>query len=180
MAIESSELLVIGKFTTVYGVRGWLKVHSYTEPLDNLFSYPECYVEFQGRWQALELAEGKRHGKGLVARIKGVEDREQARLYGQCNIAIAEAALPELASEEFYWHQLQGLQVEATTAQGEAVILGRIKDMMETGANDVMVVLGNKDSIDTRERLIPYLPDQVVLDIDIEAGTMRVDWDPEF
>lgn len=179
MAIESAELLVVGKFTVVYGVRGWLKVHSYTEPMENLLTYPECYVKFEGSWQALELAEAKRHGKGLVARISGVDDRDEARRYCQCDIAIPATALPELDPDEFYWHQLKGLKVQATTVQGARVLLGTIKEMMETGANDVMVVRGNSDSIDRRERLIPYL-DHVVKGIDIEAGTMQVDWDPEF
>ncbi len=180
MTIDSSGLLVIGKFTAVYGVRGWLKVHSYTEPMENLLNYPECYIEFKGRWQPLELAEGKRHGKGLVVHIKGIDGRDEAQAYCQCAIAIATTALPELAPNEYYWHQLQGLQVQVTSAQGERLVLGTVKEMMETGANDVLVVRGNKDSIDQRERLIPYLPKQVVKAVDIEAGTIEVDWDPEF
>lgn len=180
IAIDSSELLVIGKFTTVYGIQGWLKIYSYTEPMENLLNYPRLYVEFKGSWQPLVLAEGKCHGKGLVARIEGVNDREQARLYSQCAIAIPRTELPELDPDDYYWHQLQGLQVQATSEQGERVVLGTIKEMLETGANDVMVVQGDKDSIDQRERLIPYLPGRVVTAVDVQAGTMQVDWDPEF
>lgn len=179
MAIDSTELLVIGKFTTFFGVRGWLKVYSYTEPVENLLNYPEPYVELNGHWQPLKLAEGKPHGKGLVVRIEGVEDREQARPFCQRNIAVPKASLPALAGNDFYWHQLEGLKVEALSEQGEPVILGTIEQMMETGANDVMVVRGNSNSIDQQERLIPYL-DHVVRNIDIEAGVIQVNWDPEF
>jgi 16S rRNA processing protein RimM len=177
--MDSSELLVIGKFTTFYGVQGWLKVHSFTEPMENLLDYPDRYVELNGRWQPLQLAAGKRHGKGLVARIEGVGNREQAQRYCNSNIAVLKTALPSLASDEYYWHQLEGLQVEAVGEQGEPVILGTLAQMMETGANDVMLVRGNSSSIDQQERLIPYL-DHVVKSIDIEAGIMQVDWDPEF
>lgn len=189
MAIDASELLVIGKITTVFGVKGWVKIHSFTEPMENFLGYQDFYLERsdsvgqsegQGNWRSITFSAVKRQGKGLIALIEGVDDREQARLYCQCNIATPRQALPELQEGEFYWNQLHGLEVKAKNAEGCEVLLGKVHHVLETGANDVLVVRKSKGSIDEQERLIPWLPDQVVIEVDIEAGFMRVDWDPEF
>lgn len=180
MAIDPSQLVVIGKITTVYGVKGWVKVHSYTEPMENFFGYTDFLIEQNGNWTPIVFAESKRHGKGLVARIDGVDDRDVAAAYTRCNIATPLSALPDLEEDEFYWHQLEGLKVLTTGASGESLLLGVVSHMLETGANDVMVVRKCPGSIDAQERLIPYLPDQFVDHIDLEAGEIRVDWDPEF
>lgn len=180
MTIDSSELAVIGKITTVYGVKGWVKVHSYTEPMENLFGYTDFLIERNGSWSPVVFAEYKRHGKGLVARIDGVDDRDIAATFTRCNIAVRLSALPDLEEDEFYWHQLEGLKVLTTGPDGESLLLGIVSHMLETGANDVMVVCKCPGSIDKQERLIPYLPDQFIHRIDIEAGEIRVDWDPEF
>lgn len=180
MSIDPSDLVVIGKVTSVYGVKGWVKIHSYTEPMENLLTYQHCYIEFNGSWQPLVLDDAKSHGKGLIALIKGVEDREQARLYSQCPIAIPAQELPETEEDEVYWHQLEGLQVMSTTADGAEVLLGKVRHMMATGANDVLAVNSSQGSIDNRERLIPWLPKQVIKEIDLDAGRILVDWDPEF
>ncbi len=179
MTINPDQLVVVGKITTVYGVKGWVKIHSFTEPMDNIFGYRNCYVERDGQWSPIELEEGKRHSKGLISRIKGVATREDARLYGQCNIAVPAADMPALEPGDYYWHQLEGLTV-LTTANGEEQLLGKVHHLIETGSNDVLVVRKCAGSIDKRERLIPYLPDQYVRAVDLEAGEIRVDWDPEF
>lgn len=180
MAIDPSQLVVIGKITTVYGVKGWVKVHSYTEPMENFFGYTDFLIEQNGNWSPIAFAESKRHGKGLVARIDGVDDRDVAATYTRCSIATPLSALPELEEDEFYWHQLEGLKVLTSGPDGESLLLGVVSHMLETGANDVMVVRKCPGSIDAQERLIPYLPDQFVDHIDLESGEIRVDWDPEF
>jgi 16S rRNA processing protein RimM len=179
MAVNPDELVVVGKITTVYGVKGWVKVHSFTEPMENIFGYPNCYIERDGQWRQIALEDGKKHGKGLISRIEGVQDREEARLYCQCNIAVPAGDMPPLEDDEFYWHQLEGLKV-LTTVNDEDVLLGKVSHLIETGANDVLVVRKCAGSIDRQERMIPYVPEQYVLDIDLEAGVIRVDWDPEF
>ena len=178
--MDTSRLVVVGKITTVYGVKGWVKIHSFTEPMENIFGYQSCYLERDGQWQPLEFDAGKLHGKGLIAQIKGVSDREQARLYCQCNIAVSADEMPALEGDDFYWHELEGLLVYTHSSEGEEQLLGKVSHLMETGANDVLVVRKCKGSIDRRERLIPWLPEQVVQEVDIEAGRMQVDWDAEF
>ena len=171
---DVDDLVVVGKITTVYGVKGWVKVHSYTEPMENLLAYPRCYLQRDKRWEPLVFAAVKRHGSGLIAQIESVNDRDQARAYCQCAIAIPAAALPETEDDEFYWHQLQGLQVFTDRPDNGQLLLGKVHHMMETGANDVMVVQGE------RERLIPYVMDEVVKKIDLDNRQITVAWDSEF
>ena len=179
MNADAADLVVVGKITTVFGVRGWVKIHSFTEPTENILGYQSWFLRRNGQWQPVEIADAKRHQKGLVVLIEGVNDREEARTYCQCDIAVPAAEMPALESGEFYWHQLEGIKVYAVGENGEH-LLGTIHHMMETGANDVMVVRQCQGSIDSRERLIPWLPDQVVKEVDLDAGLVRVEWDTEF
>ena len=104
-----------------------------------------------------------------------MDDRELAREYSGLELAVAADQLPALADDEYYWHQLVSLKVYA-----QEQLLGAVDHLIETGANDVLVVKPCQGSIDQRERLIPYLPGDFVQNIDLHAGTMQVDWDPEF
>ena len=183
MAVDlDSGRVVIGKISGVYGIRGWVKIHSYTEPVGNFAEYSGWSVRRGGQWQVVSFAEIKPHGKGLVARIEGVSDRDTAALYTRLDVAVPEEQLPALGDDEFYWHQLEGLKVLTgdATSSGADILLGRVDHLIATGANDVLVVLPFEGSIDHRERLIPYLPDQVVLEVDLGAGAITVDWDPDF
>jgi 16S rRNA processing protein RimM len=177
---ESSDLIVMGKVTSVYGIKGWVKVHSYTEPMENLLAYDDCYLEYDDTWQPVSFKDTKKHGKGLVALINGVETREQAQTYCQRNIAIPISNLPATEDGEYYWHQLEGLEVYTVEPEHQPLLLGKVLQMMATGANDVLVVKHCKGSIDKQERLLPWIPEQVIKDVDIQSGVIKVDWDPEF
>ena len=177
---ESSDLVVIGKITTVYGVKGWVKIHSYTDPMENLLQYEDYLLQQRGRWQPLHIAAAKVHGKGLIAQLEGVNDREVAREYCQCNIAVASSNLPPLSGDDFYWHELEGLKVFTRDDNGSEVLLGVVDHILETGANDVLVVKKCAGSVDQEERLIPWLLERVVLEVDIAAGSIQVDWPVDF
>ena len=166
----------LGRITTVYGVKGWVKVFSNTEPMDNIFAYQPWQIFINGQWQEVKLKQGKRHGKGLVAQLEGCNDRDQAKLYAGAEIAVESGKLPDLEDGDYYWSQLTGMNVETEAG----VKLGKVDHLIATGSNDVLVVKGNQESIDTEERLIPWLPDQVITKIDLSGGVIRVDWDPEF
>ena len=178
MSANSSNLVNVGRITAVYGIKGWVKVHSYTEPQDNLFSYHPWWIKTPHGVKQIEIDEARPHGDAYVAHIKGVDDRDLAASYTACDIAVERALLSELDEGEYYWHQLEGLAVY-TNVGGEQR-LGVVSKMMETGANDVLVVQGDGQSIDQRERLIPYVPGQFVVSVDLQAGRILVDWDPEF
>ncbi|MBE9395965.1 ribosome maturation factor RimM [Pontibacterium sp. N1Y112] len=172
----TEENTVLGRIASVYGVKGWVKIYSHTDPIENILTYSPWLLKIKGQWKSFEIEASKRHGKGLVAKLVGVDDREIARTYNGVEIAVESHRLPKLEEGEFYWSQLENLTVYTVSGQ----LLGKVSHLMETGANDVLVVKGNDESIDRNERLIPYLPDQVIKEIDLETGAIRVDWDPEF
>jgi 16S rRNA processing protein RimM len=163
-----STRIVVGHIAGVYGVRGWLKVMSETDPPEGILSYSPWLLGADA--SAWTVNEGKRHGKGLVVSLRGCVDRDRAAsLVGQ-DIAVVRDQLPPASPDEFYWVDLEGLSVETT----EGVALGSIDHLFATGANDVVVVKGD------RERLLPFVWGDVVKDVDFEQRRMLVDWDPSF
>jgi len=170
------EPVVAGRLTSVYGIKGWVKVYSHTLPRENLFNYSPWWTKTTTGWQPLNIDQHRRGGKDMLIHIAGIDDRDEAMLLCKQDIYIEKGDMPALPKGEFYWHQLEGLVV--ITHQNQQV-LGVVSEIMETGANDVLVVKGDGDSIDREERLIPYI-DHVVLKVDLDAGEIEVDWDPEF
>ena len=163
--------VILGRVNGLFGTAGWVKVFSHTAPRENILSYSPWYLYCGGRWQRLEPEEGRRQGKSVVARLCGCTDRDRAALLMGCDIAVRRDQLPEAdEAGEYYWTDLEGLRVRTV----DGTDLGVVHHLFETGANDVVVVRGE------RERLIPYLWERVVRSVDLEAGVMIVDWDPEF
>ncbi|MCK9237592.1 MAG: ribosome maturation factor RimM [Thiopseudomonas sp.] len=173
--MNTDDLVVVGKIGAVHGVRGEVKIHSFTEPVDNLLDYPQWTLRREREIKQIELASARFQGKGLVAKIKGVDDREIARTYAGFEICVPRSDFPELEEGEFYWYQLIGLQVITQDQQ----LLGRVDHLLETGANDVLVVKPCAGSLDGRERLLPYT-DQCVIAIDLAQGIISVEWDADF
>lgn len=173
---QNSQETVIGRITSVFGVKGWLKVFSFTDPKEGILDYTNWVLNLDGKRIPVKLEEGRRQGQAIVVRLKGISDRDLARTYCGAEVKVPTAEMPELPEGEFYWRQLQGLDV--FTVEGEC--FGRVDHLIETGSNDVLVVHATPDSIDQRERLIPYRPDQVVREINLAERKLVVDWDPEF
>lgn len=145
---------------------------SYTSPRDNILNYSPWYLRASPKqtWFEVKVEQGKKHGKGIVALFEGRDNRDAAAALMDYEIGIQPSQLPSLPGDEYYWSQLIGLNV--VTLNGDE--LGKITEMMETGANDVIVVNGDK------EHLIPFVQDKFVTEIDLSAGQMTVDWDPAF
>lgn len=171
----AGELLVVGKIVSVHGVRGDVKVYSFTDPIDSLLDYKRWTLRRDNDVRQVEVVRARSQNKVLVAKLKGLDDRDEARLLSGYEICVPLDSLPDLTDGEYYWYQLQGLKVIDLNGQ----LLGVIDHLLETGANDVMVVKACAGSLDDRERLLPYT-DQCVQSIDLEAGEMRVDWDADF
>lgn len=167
--MEGSEWTILGRISGLFGVRGWVKVFSHTSPKENILSYPSWYLFREGEWQEFKLKQGKTHGKGLVATLEGVTDRDQAAALCGVEIAIPRDQLPATDPDEYYWADLEGVRV-VTLAGTE---LGRVDHLFETGANDVMVVKG------VQEHLLPFVG-QVIKAVDLDADLITVDWDPDF
>jgi len=148
-----------------------VRVYSYTRPRENIVRYQPWYVKDRGgNWQQKQLAAGSRHGKGVIARFADCENRDQAQALMGCEIGIRRDQLPAAQPGEYYWSDLQGLNV--VTIQGE--LLGTVDHLIETGANDVLVVKGE------RERLIPFVQDQVIISVDLDKREIQVEWDKDF
>ena len=172
---NADDLIVVGKIFSVHGVRGEVKVYSFTDPIDNLLEFPNWTLRREGVVKQVELVSGRSTQKDLVAKLKGLDDRDEARLLSGYEICISRSLLPNLTDGDYYWYQLVGLSV----INQDGHLFGKVDHLLETGANDVMVVKPCAGSLDDRERLLPYTG-QCVLAIDLAAGEMRVEWDADF
>ena len=163
----ASEPISLGRISGLFGVKGWVRVYSYTEPREAVLDYGHWLLRRDGAWQPAEVAEGQRHGKSVIARVDGFDNRDDAATLVGCEIAVPREAFPETEEGRYYWTDLEGLAVE----RQDGTTLGTVKHMMETGANDVMVIEGNG------ERLVPFVMGDVVINVDLAAGVITVDWE---
>jgi len=170
MNTDEQDRVILGQIVGLHGVRGWVKIFSHSAPKENIFSYSPLLVKWGGSWQGMKLLTWRKQGKGLVAQLEGYSDREQARALIGAEISILKSQLPKPRKGEYYWADLIGLRV--LNLEGED--FGQVDHLFDTGANDVLVVKGD------RERLIPFVQGQYVHEIDLKVGTIKVDWDPEF
>ncbi len=165
-----TDLIHVGKIVGVFGVKGWLKIASYTSPKDNILSYQPWYLKKGNEEKTVKVSAWQVQAKGVIAQLDGISDRDQALQLLGWDIYISNEQLPPVKNGEYYWADLVGLIVENI----EGIQLGIVDSLMETGANDVLVVKGD------RERAIPFLQGSVVKVIDLEAGKLVVDWDADF
>jgi 16S rRNA processing protein RimM len=161
--------VTLGKIVGVFGVKGWVKVFSETRPREQIFKYSPWLLVLNGDEFEVEVLEGRQQGKGLIASLKGYTDCEDARKLVGSEILVSQESLPKTGKNEYYWSQLTGLNV--VNLQG--IELGKVVNLFETGANDVLVVKGEK------ERLIPFT-EFAVIDVDIDSSNIVVDWDEDF
>lgn len=162
-------LVVMGRVIAPYGIKGWIKVQTFTQQQRGLLDYPVWQVGQEGIWQARPVEAAKVHGATVVAKLEGIADREQAAALRRMQIAISRDDFPAPAAGEFYWADLIGLQVVNVAG----VTLGNVARVFETGANDVLVVEGE------RERLLPFI-ESVVRKVDVAGGMIIVDWDADY
>jgi len=167
---KAAPWVVLGRINGLYGVQGWVKVFSHTEPRENILAYKTWYLKQGADWQPCKLLAGRRQGKTIVAHLQGVADRDQAAALIDTEIAVRRDQLPPPQAGEYYWTDLEGLGVRNL----EGVDLGTVSHLFSTGANDVMVVKGE------RERMIPFVQGDYVQAVDLQAGEITVDWDSEF
>jgi len=164
--------IIIGKISGVFGVHGWVKIFSFTQPRDNILTYKPWLIRSKSDWQIMEIVKGRTQGKTLVVQIEGVDDRDKAHALIGCDIAINSEQLRALEENDFYWRDLIGLDVQEVNSG----LIGNVQSIMATGANDVLVVVGKDDAGKKREILIPYLFDDVIKKIDLDKNRILVDW----
>ena len=162
-------MLVMGRVVAPFAVKGWIKVQPFTEMPAGLLEYPVWWLGRDGKWVERALQEGAVHGKTVVAKLAGCDEREAAAALQGLEVAVPREQLPGSQVGEYYWADLLGLEVH--NLQGES--MGRVDRLLETGANQVLVVHGD------RERLIPYVA-AVVVAVDLAKGEIVVDWGLDF
>jgi len=162
-------LVIVGKIISAYGIKGWVKIRPFTETAKSFIQYKKQFLsKNQKDWNCIQIEKMKIQGQDVVADL-GFENRDQAiESKGQI-LAVDRQQLPQLEENEYYWDDLIGLNVYDLQHND----LGKVIELIETGANDVLVVSGEK------ERLIPYIP-QVIVKIDLTEKRIEVDWDKEF
>ncbi len=172
MSQDEQDLIQVGRISGLHGVKGWVKIFSYTEPREGILKYTPWRVKVAGQWRALKLKAGRAQGKGVVAHIEGYDDRDVAATLMNCDIAILREQLPVAKKGEYYWLDLVGLAV----INVEGLSLGSVEKVMPTGANDVLVVAG----VNGEELLIPFVKDLYVLDVDLASRSITVDWQLDY
>lgn len=169
--MPNGDYLNAGEISGVFGVKGWVKVFSFTDPRENILRYSPWILQKNKQTREIKVIGGQRQGNNVVAELEGIADRDTALALMGWQILISKQQLPKTQPGEYYWADLVGLKVETQ----DGIKLGVVDHLLETGANDVLVVLDGET-----ERLIPFLQQQTVLSIDLDVGLMVVDWDPDF
>ena len=172
----AADRIQLGRIIAAYGLKGWLKVYSDTDPIDQILSYSPWQLRRGETELQVEVEKGKTHGRSLIVLLTGLEDRNQAERMIGYEVWIDRERLPGLDPGDYYWHQLEGLMVVNQSGS----VLGRVDHLVETGANDVMIVKPVTESIDEKERLIPFVQDEVVKDVNLETAIIVVAWESDY
>lgn len=157
-------MITVGRTSGTHGIRGHLKVHSYSGNLDSLVQCGTLRLSRAGSTSSHIIQDVRPHKGGFIIKLKGIDDISQAETLVGCDVLLAREQLPETGSDEYYWCDLMGLTVE--TVEGR--LLGRVTDIFETGSSDIYVVTGTG-----REYLIPAIAD-VIDSIDLNGGKMVI------
>ncbi|QQZ28165.1 ribosome maturation factor RimM [Thiothrix subterranea] len=168
--MSQPDMVTLGKISAAFGIKGWVKVYSHTHQLDGILGYAPWSLKVAGEWQPCKLLNGQIQGKGIVVQLEGVIDRNQAEKLVGCEIGVPRSRLLPLDADEYYWADLIGMEV--VTVNG--VLLGTVDHLFETGANDVLVVQGE------RERLLPWVLGTFIQAVSLDEKRIVVDWDPDF
>ncbi len=168
-APSADDKVALGRINGVWGTRGWIKVFSDTDPPEAIFDYQPWLLDQSD--EKLAVAEWRRQGPRLVARVDGIDTPEQAAgLIGR-SLSVRRGDLPPPDPDQYYWNDLVGLEV----VNLDGHVYGKIQRLIETGANDVLEVVGNQ-----RTTLIPFIPEHYVKSVDLDGGVVKVDWPLEW
>jgi 16S rRNA processing protein RimM len=170
VSAKTQRWITLGRVSGVFGVKGWIKVESYTEPRANIVGYGVWTLRLRDVDRVFEVEDGQGHSGSVVAKLRGVDDRDRAREWVGADIVVERERLPAIPAGEFYWTDLEGLEVRTTAG----AVLGKVVRLLATGANDVLVLDG------TPERLVPFVVGRVVKNVDLAAGLIVVDWSPDY
>jgi len=170
---SSDEFILVGKVSGVFGVKGWMKVFSFTDPRQNILNYSPIYISQKGKWVEVKVLDGRMQGKGVVISLDKVTDPDHVLPLIGAELAIKATQLVKPAENEFYWSELIGLTVVNLNND----VFGQVDSLCETGAHDVLLV---KDKQQKTERLIPFVLGEIVKSVDLEKEIIHVDWEMDY
>jgi 16S rRNA processing protein RimM len=174
---SNQQPVVLGKLGASYGIKGWMKITTYTDSVEGIFDYSPWLIKEKGEWREAKVLQWRFQGKAVVAEIEGVTTREHAQELTNCEIGITPEQMGELPEDEFYWRDLIGCEVVNTNGYN----MGKVQEIVETGSNDVLLVKANaKDGFGKTERMIPFVTEQFIKQVDLTAKQILVDWEPDF
>ena len=166
--MNDQEKVVIGQVSSPHGIKGWLKILSYTDPVDNIFSYKSIFLKKEDEYLPYDIQDYSFSGKIIRVKLAGIDDRNQSEELVKCLIVVNRGDLPELSPNSYYWRDLIGFEVH----NEDNLNLGILDSFFETGSNDVMIVIGsNKNRL-----LIPFINVEVVKKVDLKKKIISVDW----
>lgn len=169
----SEEYIPVGKISGVFGVKGWMKIFSFTEPRKNILSYSPIFMSRKGEWVEMKVSGGRIQGKGVVLGLVNITDPDQVLPLIGSELAIKKSQLKPSAKDEYYWSELIGLTVINMSDE----TLGKVDSLLETGAHDVLLV---KNKERKTEQLIPFVMDEIVEKVDLDKGIIQVDWELDY
>lgn len=164
---KESDWVVLGRLGRPQGLRGLIRVISFTEPESNILDYLPWHIQKNGNWVPIHIDNFQTQNQTILVKIEGYTEREAVAELTNCNIAVLREQLPKLPEGDFYWHELQNMMVQ----NKEGAILGQVVDIMPTGTHEVLVIQGEK------QHLIPYVPDIYIVKVDSVQRQITVDWD---
>lgn len=170
VSAKTHKQVTLGRISGVFGVKGWVKVFSYTEPRDNIVGFRSWLLRLRGDERRFDVEAGHKQGAGVVAKLRDVDDPERARELVGADIVVDRQELPACAAGEYYWTDLEGLEVRTTEGQ----VLGTVDHLIATPGHDVLVLTGE------RERLIPFVLGSVICEVDLAAGRIVADWSADY
>ena len=169
--MEDDKKIYLGKITGVHGIKGWLKIQSFSSPPENILNYPSWIINNQGEEELYSIEQGRKQNNKIVVKLEKIDDRNTAESLINSKIQILRSDLPKLSNENYYWSDLVGLSV----LNSEETVIGKIESLIETGANDVMVIITLKD-----ERiLIPFVMHEIIKEVNVELSYIKIDWSIE-
>ena len=169
--MEDDKKIYLGKITGAHGIKGWLKIQSFSSPPENILNYPSWIINNQGEEDFYSIEQGRKQNNKIVVKLENIDNRNTAESLINSKIQILRSDLPKLSNENYYWSDLVGLSV----LNSEEKVIGKIESLIETGANDVMVIITLKD-----ERiLIPFVMHEIIKEVSVELNYIKIDWSIE-
>lgn len=170
--MSADDVIIVGRITGAYGVKGWVKVFSWTEPREGIGEYQPWLIRqgTRGGWREVEVDAARAHAKTVIAKLVQIDDRDAAQQLAGSEIGIKKSQLENLADDEYFWRDLIGMRVIGK----HGAPLGVVQSLLETGVNDVLVVVGDY------EYLIPWTLGQSVIEVSLDRGEILVDWDADW